>query len=77
MYCLDYAEGPHHINQLNFMLHELVFLECHSQFASYPYTSVRYSHTCKILQSYVVATVRMHFDIFLCRCFSNENIHKN
>ena len=60
MYCLDYAEKPQLCNQLNFMLYELVFLEC--QFASYRYTSVRYSHTCTILQPYVVGTVRMHSD---------------
>ena len=41
-----------------FMLHELVFLGCHSQFASY-------SYSCKILQPYVVATVRMHSDVVL------------
>ena len=49
-------------NQLSFMLHELVFLGCHSQFASYPYTFASYSYSCKILQPYVVATVRMHSD---------------
>ena len=37
------------------MLHELVFLGCHLQFATYPYS-------CKILQPYVVATVRIHSD---------------
>ena len=58
MYCLDYAERPG--NQLSFMLHELVFLGCHSQFTSYPYTFASYLHSCKILQPYVAATVRMH-----------------
>ena len=58
MYCLDYAERP----QLSLMLHELVFLECHSQFASYPYTFASYADSCKILQPCVVATVRMHSD---------------
>ena len=42
------------------MLHELVLFWCHSQFAGYPYTFASYSHSCKILQPYVVATVRMH-----------------
>ena len=49
-------------NQLSFMLHELVFLGFHSQFASYPYTFVSYSYSCKILQPYVAAAVRMHSD---------------
>ena len=62
MYCLDYAERPRPGNQLSFMLHELVFLECHSQFSSYPYTFASYLHSCKILQLYVVATVRMPSD---------------
>ena len=44
------------------MLHELIFLGCHSQFASYPYTFASYSHSCEILQPYVAPTVRMHFD---------------
>ena len=44
------------------MLHELVLLGCHSQFASYPYTFASYSHSCKILQPYVASTVRMHSD---------------
>ena len=60
MYCLDYAERPHPGNQLSFMLHELVFLGCHTQFASYPYTFASYLHSCKILQPCVVAMVRMH-----------------
>ena len=62
MYYLDYAEKPHSGNQLSFMLHELVFLGCHSQFASYPYTFASHSHICNILQQYVVVTVRMHSD---------------
>ena len=47
------------------MLHELVFLGCHSQFASYPYTLASYSYGCKILQPYVPATERMHSDAVL------------
>ena len=47
------------------MLHELVFLECHSQFASYPYTFASYSYGCKILRPFVAATVRMHSDAVL------------
>ena len=62
MYSLDDAERPHPGNQLSFMLHELVFLWCHSQFASYPYTLASYLHNCKILQPYVVATVLLHSD---------------
>ena len=56
-------------NQLSFMLHELVFFGCHSQFASYRYTFAPYRYTFapylysyKILQPYVTATVRMHSD---------------
>ena len=30
------------------------------KFASYPYTFASYSYSCKILQPYVTATVRMH-----------------
>ena len=44
------------------MLHELVFLGCHSKFASYPYTFASYLHSCKILHLYVVAMVGMHSD---------------
>ena len=44
------------------MLRELIFLGCHSQFASYPYTFTSYSYSCKILQPYVAPTVRMHSD---------------
>ena len=47
------------------MLHELVFLGCHSQFASYPYTFALYSYSCKILQPYVAATIRTHSDALL------------
>ena len=60
MYCLNYAERPHPGNQLSFMLHELEFLGCQLQVASYPYTFASYSHSCKILQPYVAATLRMH-----------------
>ena len=56
---------PHLGNQLSFMLHELVFLGCHSQFASYPYTLALYSYSCKILQPYVTATVWTHSDAVL------------
>ena len=48
------------------MLHELVFLGCHSQFASYPYTFALHSYSCKILQPYVAATIGTHSDA-LCR----------
>ena len=65
MYCLDHAERPHPDDQLSFMLHEQVFLGCHSQFPSYPYTFASYSHSCNILKLYVVATVRMHSDALL------------
>ena len=37
------------------MLYELVFLGCHSQFASY-------SYSWEILEPYVAATVQMHSD---------------
>ena len=47
------------------MLDELVFLGCHSQFASYRYTLASYSYSCKILQLYVAAMVRMHPDVVL------------
>ena len=48
------------------MLHGQLFLGCHSQFASYPYTFASYSYSCKILQPYVAATVRpMHSDAVL------------
>ena len=62
MCCADYAERSHPCNQLYFMLHELVLLWYHSQFASYPYLFVSDSYSCKILQPYVVATVREHSD---------------
>ena len=47
------------------MLQELVFLGCHSQFASYLYTFAPYSYSCKMLQLYVAATVRMVSDAVL------------
>ena len=47
------------------MLHELVFLGCHSQFASYSYKFALYSYSCKILQPYVAATVWTHSDAVL------------
>ena len=59
------AEIPQPGNQLSFMLHELVFLECLSQIASYPYKFAPYSYSCKILQPYVAATVRMRSDAVL------------
>ena len=53
------------INCLLCWMNWLVFLGCHLQFASYPYTFVSYSYSCKILQPYVAATVRMHSDAVL------------
>ena len=47
------------------MLPELVFLGCHSQFVSYPYTFTSYSYGCIILKPYVGATERMHSDAIL------------
>ena len=47
------------------MLHELVFLGYHSLFASYRYSFGSYLHSCKIVQPYVAATVRMHSDAVL------------
>ena len=47
------------------MLHELVFLGCHTQIASYRYMFALYSYGCKILQPYVAATVRMRSDAVL------------
>ena len=60
------------------MLHELVFLGCHSQFASYPYTFALYSYSCKILQPYVAATIRTHSDALLSSTGAPlmENSHK-
>ena len=63
MCCLDYAERSHPGNQLSFMLHELVFLGCHLQFASYLYMFALYWHSYKLLQPYVAATVWMHSDV--------------
>ena len=59
------AEIPQPGNQLSFMLHELAFLRCHSQFALYLYTFASYSHSCKILQPYFASTERMHSDAIL------------
>ena len=61
MYCLDYAKIPHPGDQLSFMLHKLVFLGCHLQFALYRYMFALYLHSCKILQN-VAAMVQMHSD---------------
>ena len=62
MYYLGYVQRPQPDNLLSFMLHELIFLENHLQFASYPYTFPSYSYSCRILQTYVAATVRTHSD---------------
>ena len=62
MYCLGCAERLQPSKLLSFMLYELVFLEYHSQFASYPHLIVSFSYSCKILQPYVAATLRMHSD---------------
>ena len=47
------------------MLHELVFLGCHTQIASYPYMFALYLYVCKILQPYFATTVRMRSDAVL------------
>ena len=65
MYCLGNAERLRLDNLLSFMLHELVFLGCHSHFASYPQSFASYSYSCKIPQPYVAATVRMRSDAVL------------
>ena len=62
MCCLEYTERPDPGDQLSFMLNKLVLLGYHSQFVSYPYTFSSYSHSSKILQPYVAATVRMYSD---------------
>ena len=55
-----------------FMLHELVFLGCHSQFASYPYTFASYSHVIKFYNFMLrISTDKFQCNIFLYRCFSN------
>ena len=58
MYGLDNTETNYWLG--NLLLHELVFLGYHSQFTSYPYSFTSYSYSCKILQPYVGATVRVH-----------------
>ena len=50
------------INPRSFMLHELLFFGCDSQFASYPHSFVSYSHSCKILEPHVAARVWVHYD---------------
>ena len=47
------------------MLHELVFLGCHSQFESYRTHSHRICIVVKFFQPYVAATVRMNSDAVL------------
>ena len=43
------AKIPQPGNKLSFMLHEVVFLGCHSQFASHLYRFTSYSYSHKIL----------------------------
>ena len=62
MYCSDNAERRR-LN--NLLLRELIFLEYHLHFAPYPYSFASYSYSCKILQPYVAATVRIHSDAVL------------
>ena len=47
---------------VSFMLYELAFLGCHSQFLWNLHTFASYSYNCKILQPYLSATVRMSSD---------------
>ena len=60
MCCSDNAERPLLNNLLSFMLHELALLGYHSHLASYLYSFASYSYSCKILQPYVEAMVRIH-----------------
>ena len=62
LYCLNYAERLQPDNQLSFMLHELVFLEYHSQVRL---VSVLILSTFAQVLSFTAilwATVRMHSD---------------
>ena len=64
---LKHAQRPQPYNLLSFMLHELVFFEYHSRFASYLHSFAWYSYSGKILQPHVAVTVRMHSDaVFSC-----------
>ena len=60
MHCLDNEERLRIHNPLSSMMHELVFLKYHLHFASFPYSFTSYSYSCKILQPYVAASVRLH-----------------
>ena len=65
-------------NQLSFMLHELVFLWCHSQNlqnALYPYTFASYSYGGKTLQPYVAA-VGIRSDAVLSSTGAENNHEK-
>ena len=55
MYCMDCAETRQPDNLVSFMLHELIFLGCDSQFASHAYLFASYLYGCKILQPNVAA----------------------
>ena len=65
-------------NLLLFMLHELVFMVCHLQFVSYPHMFTSYSYSCKILQPYLEAKVRMSSDavFILHSCSTKQSSHK-
>ena len=65
MYFSDNAESLQLYNLLSSMLHDLLFLGYQSHFASYPYSFASYSYSYKILQPYVTATVRIHYDAVL------------
>ena len=65
MYWPDSADKRGLDNLLSFILHELVFLEYHSQFVSHLYSFALYLYSSKILQQYVLDTVWMHSDTVL------------
>ena len=73
MCCFDHVERPQPDNLLSFMMCELVFLEYHSQIASYTYSFASYSYSCKLLQPYVAATAQIHSDVVFSSFGASRN----
>ena len=65
MYCADYAERPQ-LNDLSFMLHELVCPGYHSLFALYPCSFALYTYGCEIYNH----RLQLRYGCILMRLFS-------
>ena len=80
MDCQDHAERPQPDILMSFILHGLVLLGCHSQFALYHYSFASYLYSCKINFTTIRCVDSMNAfqcGILLYQCFSNEIVINN